>query len=1387
MSTSALTIKEQLAALSPAKRALVELTLLKKNAAAGQPKQLIPRRPPETPAPLSYYQQGLWVMSQLMPDVSLYHVPKGLRLTGKLDMEALKRALNFLVERHEALRTSFATNDGIPMQVVREVLTLDLPLIDLSHLEESEREDKARRVLGEEARRLFDLARGPLVRAHLLRLHEEEHILLVTMHHIITDGWSMNIFDNEFAALYEAFASGKPSPLPELAVQYPDYSLWHREWFQGDVYKSQLAYWKDQFKTLPPVLELPADHQRPSLQAHRVFRGAKRRLSLSRDLTRKLKELCQKEESTLFMVLLAAYQTLLHRYTGESDIVVGSPIAGRCLAETEQLIGLFINALALRVDLSGNPTFRELIARVKEVALGAYAHQDLPFEMLVKEVQPDRSLAHNPLFQVMFVLQSESSPSPEVRGLKISPVQVENIAANFDLTLDAVERDGRLECMFECNIDLFDEDRIERLLGHFNNLIGGIVANPRQRLSELPLLSENERHQLLVELNNTSREYPANHSVQKLFEEQVESTPAAVALMFGDEQLTYRELNARANQLAHYLTRKGVRAETRVGICLDRSADMIVALLGVLKAGGAYVPLDPSYPKARLEFMLKDAEVPLLLTEKTQPTDFALHTSEVIWVDELAEELAGESRENPNSEATGETLAYVMYTSGSTGKPKGVAVTHKNIVRLVKNTNYADFTADEVFLQFAPISFDASTFEVWGSLLNGARLALMPAGPASLDELARALKRYHVTTLWLTAGLFHLMVDTHLDALGGLRQLLAGGDVLSVPHVKKVLRELPGCRLVNGYGPTENTTFTCCFPVSAPAVNGTVPIGHAISNTSVYVLDQYLNPAPLGIPGELYIGGDGLARGYLNRPELTAERFIRDPFGRKPGAQLYKTGDLVRYRKDGEIEFIGRMDGQVKVRGYRIELGEVETALSEHESVRDAVVIVRKDQGDKHLAAYVVPGEGATLNSEELRNFLRQRLPGHMVPSLIVVLKELPLSENGKIDRAALTKLKGNGNGDGASQPSQAAHVAPQDQLELKLLKIWERVLTVGSIGIDDNFFELGGHSLLAVRLFAQIEKSFGRNLPLATLFQAPTVRQLAQLLREDGWSASWSSLVLLQNGGDRRPFFCVHAAGGNVLEYHDLARLLGPHQPFYGLQAQGLDGSKPVHTTIKEMATHYIKEMREVQSEGPYLIGGRSSGGTIAFEMACQLRAAGEEVALLALLDAYPAGYFKLLPGSGSLRQRGQRLVGKIRSHHENLQKLNVAAKFKYIVSKLEFVPAKTKHKLYRRAYKLYGRIGRPLPRALKNIEELTFAAVKDYVPQVYPGQATIFLASDDLTAAYDVEEGWQGLVGGGLEKIRVAGNHLNLVKEPHVQVLAEKLRGCLDRVQPESSATIS
>ena len=1367
-------LKQQLAALSPAKRALLELKLMKRNGGKPAAEPRIPRRAERGTAPLSHNQQGLWVLSQLMPDSWLYQIPNAVRLTGKLNVEALRETLNAVVARHEALRTTFQTVDGKPMQAIAGSLSLETPLIDLGDLPETEREAEAKLILTSEGRRPFNLAEGPLIRSLLLRLSDEDHILLVTTHHIVTDGWSMGIFHRELMEMYEAFAADREPALPELPIQYADYAVWHRQWFEGSVHESQRAYWKKQFATLPPALELPTDHPRSNLHAYRAYRGATKMLRLSRELTKQINDLCRRHEATPFMTLLAAFEVLLHRYTGEEDIVVGSPIAGRCLAETEPLIGLFINVLALRVNASGDPTFQELLNRVKDTALGAYAHQDFPFETLVKELQPDRALTHNPIFQVMFVLQNEPLPPLEFGGLKTSHVQVDNVTTNLDLTLDITERDQQFFIKFECNADLFEEETVARMMRHFETMLSAIVKDPSLRLSEIALLTEAERQQLLVDWTNTQTEYPAEKTIAELFAAQVTASPEATAVVSEEGTLTYRELNARSNQIAHFLRARGVTNETRVGLCLERSPELIVALLGILKAGGAYVPLDPEYPTAHLRMMIEDADVPLLLTQRSLAANLPSNSAKLICLDELAPEIAQQPANDLAGNTTGDSLAYVIFTSGSTGRPKGVAVTQRNVVRLVKNTNYTSFSSDEVFLQYAPISFDASTFEIWGSLLNGARLALMPAGNASLKELGDALKRHQVTTLWLTAGLFHLMVDNRVEDLRGLRQLLAGGDILSVPHVRKVLTELKNVRLINGYGPTENTTFTCCHRITEESINGSVPIGCPISNTYVRVLDRHMKPVPVGVPGELYIGGDGLAREYLNRPELTSEKFVADPFSLTAGARLYKSGDLVRYRPNGEIEFIGRVDNQVKVRGFRIELGEIEATLAQHPSVRDAVVVARKDSGDKHLAAYVTLRGTPDIDDDELRHFISQQLPQHMVPSTFVVLEQMPLSPTGKIDRAALPA-------NGFKSKTARELTAPADALELRLLKIWEKVLEVKSISVNDNFFDLGGHSLLAVHLFALIEKAFGRNLPLATLFQAPTVKQLARVLRDEGWPAPWSSLVMIQSGGTRRPFFCVHAVGGNVLEYHDLARNLGPDQPFYGFQAKGLDGKTEPHTSIREMAAHYINEMREVQPDGPYLIGGRSSGGCIAFEMACQLKATGQEVALLALLDAYPAGYFKLFPRGNTFAGRMQRRLQRVHAHVNNLQQLNLSEQAAYIAHKLKFAPAKFKHKVYRYAYKLYQRVGRPLPLVLRNIEELTFMACREYVPQTYPGCATLFSATD-LTASYDVEDGWRQLVA-ELEVHEVPGDHGDIIREPSVRLLAEKLRHCMDVAQPPRS----
>lgn len=1376
LSAAEIDIKQKLAALSPAKRALLELKLMKKNGGKEAAEEEIPRRADRATAPLSYNQQGLWVLSQLMPDTWLYQIPKAVRLMGKLNREALQQTLDSIVARHEALRTSFTTVEGVPMQVIAEAFPLEMPLLDLSAMPEDIREAEAHRILSAEARRPFDLSQGPLIRGLLLRLRDQEHILLVTTHHIVTDGWSMGIFHRELMEGYEACAAGRPAPFAELKIQYADYSAWHRQWFEGTVFDAQLAYWKKQFAELPPVLELPTDHSRANFQAYQAYRGTHQTLRLSPELTRKVNDLCRTEEVTPFMTLLSAFKVLLHRYTGEEDIVVGSPIAGRCMAETEPLIGLFINVLALRASLSGNPTFRELLSRVKDAALGAYANQDLPFETLVRELQPDRTLAHNPIFQVMFVLQNEPIPPLEFGGLTISHVQVDNVTTNFDLTLDIVERDGQFLIKFECNADLFEEETITRMMGHFETLLTAIVENPARLISELPLLTEAEHHQLFVEWPDTKTDYPSDKCVNELFEAQAQRTPDATAVIFNDERLTYCELNGRANQLANYLRTLGVGPDTLVGVRMERSAQLIVAFLGIIKAGGAYLPLDLAYPKERTAFMMADAQAPVLLTERSLVGELSETNAKTVCLDGDWERISEFSDEKPASLTNPENLIYVIYTSGSTGVPKGVSVSHRAVNRLIFNTNYVEITASDRIAQASNASFDAATFEIWGALLHGAQLVGIPRDVTLSPKLFGAeIQRLKISIMFLTTALFNQISRDAPRAFSSMRQLMFGGEAVDPGCVREVLANGPPMRLVHVYGPTESTTFATAHLVdSVPAAAATIPIGRAISNTQTYVLDKNHQPVPVGVPGELYLGGDGLARGYLNRTELTLEKFVPKPWN-KNGVRLYKTGDVVRYLRDGSIEFVGRKDHQVKIRGFRIELGEIETALLEHPAVSECAVMVTQDEfGDKRLAAYFSPAKGPNTTVAELRDFLKTKLPDYMVPSSFVPLVALPLSANGKIDRKALPAPNLT------TATVTSGYVPPRDELELKLTRIWERVLSVRPIGIDANFFDLGGHSLMAVRMFALIEKAFGRNLPLATLFQAPTVRHLAEVMRADSWPESWSSLVMIQGAGKRTPFFCVHASGGNVIEYHDLARLLGEDQPFFGLQARGLNGKEDPHTSIKEMAADYIKEMREVQPEGPYLIGGRSSGGTIAFEMACQLKAAGEEVALLALLDVYPAGYFKLLPKEDGVHSRLERGKRRINSHLANLSQLGFGARITYLLGKLKYAPAKIMHKAYRRVYKLYERIGRPLPQVLRNIEELNFVATREYVPQFYQGRATLFSATD-LTASYDVEDGWRQLVA-ELEVHKIPGTHLDIIREPHVRVLAEKLNMCLQAAQDQA-----
>ncbi|HEV7669747.1 MAG TPA: non-ribosomal peptide synthase/polyketide synthase [Thermoanaerobaculia bacterium] len=1029
-------------------------------------------------SPLSFAQQRLWFLDQLEPESAAYNIPIALKVTGGLDLGVLSAVLGEIVRRHEALRTVFVTVEGEPAQVILPAGSLILPTADLSRLPEGGREAAALFLAAEEAARPFDLARGPLFRAAALRLGPEEHVVLATMHHIVSDGWSIEVLVREVTALYGAFAAGLPSPLPELPLQYADYAAWQRGWLQGEVLARELAYWRGRLGGAPGLLELPTDRPRPAVQS---FRGAVEEVRFAPELAAEVRQLARRRSATVFMVLASGFQALLARYSGQRDVSVGTPIAGRNRLETEGLIGFFVNTLVLRTDLSGDPPFGEIVERVRTVSLEGHAHQEVPFERLVEELAPERSLAHSPLFQVMFLLQNAGGAVLEMEGLRLSALGSPATTSKFDLTLALAESEGGLAGSVEYSTALFEASTIARLVACCERLLAAAVAEPDLPLSALPLLGAAERQQL-VEWSGVRRPYP-RRSLHGLFEEQAARTLDAVALVSEEGAWSYRELDARANGMAHRLRSLGVGPEMTVGLCAERSAEQVTAILGILKAGGAYLPLDPSHPAERLAFQLVDAGAPLLLAPENLSPSLA-GAVQVVPLESLRE---ARSERGPGVEVGSENLAYVMYTSGSTGLPKGVAVTHKNVVRLVEGTDYVRFGPEEVFLQLAPASFDASTLEIWGALLHGGRLVLGPAGAPSLAEIGTALHRHGVTTLWLTAGLFHEMVDGELEGLRPVRQLLAGGDRLSPAHVRRVLSELPGTRLINGYGPTEGTTFTCCHELTpGEEIGDSVSIGRPIANTTAWVLDEGLRPVPAGVVGELYAGGDGVARGYVGRPDLTAEKFVPDGLGGEAGARLYRTGDRARHRGDGTIEFLGRADQQVKLRGFRIEPGEVEGVLSSHPEISRAAVAIREDRpGDKRLVAYFEARSASGPTLGEVRSYLEGKLPGYMVPSALVRLESLPLTTNGKVDRRALPAPE-------AAEAALSLPIAPRTPVEELMAGIWQDVLGLDRLGLESNFFELGGHSLLATRVVSRLRSALGVELPLRELFEAPTVSELS-------------------------------------------------------------------------------------------------------------------------------------------------------------------------------------------------------------------------------------------------------------------------------------------------------
>ncbi|MBV6623051.1 MAG: amino acid adenylation domain-containing protein [Rivularia sp. (in: Bacteria)] len=1037
--------------------------------------------------PISFAQQRLWFLTQLEKNSPFYNISAAVRLKGKLNVEALQKSFNEIVLRHETLRTNFLTKAGQPLVVISEAKPLTLSILDICSNGVNQQAEVQQQI-AREAQQPFDIGSDCLLRIKLLRLAEQEHIILVTMHHIVSDGWSMGILVQELTILYPIFCDNNVNlkALPALPIQYVDFAAWQRQLLQGEVLENHLSYWLKQLENAPKVLELPTDYPRGKIQ---TYRGATYSFKLSTELSAKLNKLSQQHGVTLFMTLLAGFQTLLYRYTTQEDIVVGSPIANRNRAEIEQLIGFFVNTLVLRTNLAGNPSFVELLKRVREVALGAYVHQNLPFELLVEQLQPQRDLSHTPLFQVMFVLENAPISALELPGLSLNFLESHSDSAKFDLTLYMAETESGLNGTFEYNTDLFKESTIERMVSHLQTLLEAITVNPQQRLSELPLLTASEQHQLLVDWNDTQVEYSQHQCIHKLFEEQVEKTPDAIAVVFENQQLTYRELNNRANQLANYLRSLKVKPEVLVGICVERCLEMVIGLLGILKAGGAYVPLDPNYPQERLAFMLEDSQIPILLSQQHLVENLPAHKAEVICLDSDWDKIARSNSENITCNLNSDNLAYVIYTSGSTGKPKGAMNTHKGVCnRLLWMQDTYKLTTTDRVLQKTPFSFDVSVWEFFWTLMTGACLIIAkPEGHKDSNYLVKIIEQQQITTLHFVPSMLQIFVDEPgIEHFQCLKRVFCSGEALSSELQHKFFARCENVELHNLYGPTEaaiDVTFWHCQPGTQENI---IPIGRPIANTQIYILDKQLQPVPVGIPGELHIAGMGLARGYLNRLQLTKEKFIANPFSNQPGEKLYKTGDLARYLENGVIEYLGRIDNQVKIRGFRIELGEIESVIQQILEIKQAVVIVSHESNRQQIVAYII------LNSDSqkpefnyLREFLKQKLPDYMIPSAFIIIDSLPLTPNGKLDYHALPTPKITLN-------SNHQKVLARNPIEKQLTEIWAEVLDLIEISIHENFFTLGGHSLLATQIMSKIRQIWQIELPLSCLFEMPTIALLS-------------------------------------------------------------------------------------------------------------------------------------------------------------------------------------------------------------------------------------------------------------------------------------------------------
>lgn len=1299
--------------------------------------------------PLSFSQRRMWVVQQMDPGGTAYNMPFASRLKGRIDRAALHATVAFLVARHEAFRTSFEVADAEPVQRIATETPLVIEEIDLCPLGSELRDVETRRLLRERALQPFDLTRDPLLRVTLIRRSDTDHVLLFLMHHAVGDQWSAGILAREIGVIYPAVLAGRAPALEPLRIQYADYAAWQREQLGGQALEGQLTYWRARLDSMSP-LALPTDSPRP---ARPSSSGANLSVAIPPMTVDGLRRLSAAQGVTVFMALLAVFKLLLSRYSGQGDIAIGTPIANRTRTDTEELVGTMVNTLVLRTDLSGDPSFTALLQRVRDTALQAYAHQDLPYERLVEELRRAGAVDSAPLVQVLFNVPNAPWARPAFPGLELEPFEFDRGSAQFDLSV-TVDTEYLQRIHFEYSSEMYRAETVARLAAHYLQLLDEVIAQPLQPVSNLRMLMPDEYRRAVHDWNRTELALPAVGRVSELISAVALTTPHAVAVAMGGHTLTGLQLEQRSNQLAHHLRGRGLGRSTLVGVCLERSPELLVALLAVMKCGAAYVPLDPAFPRERLQFMVEDAGLALLLTHSALRERLALDTAASLDLDRIGAALALEPDTAPHLASEADDLAYVLYTSGSTGRPKGVDISHRALINfLVSMQREPGCTSGDTLLSVTTLSFDISGLEFYLPLTVGARVEL--AAPHEVNDAHALLERMAAcrpSIMQATPATWGMLIEAGWAGDPEL-VVLCGGEALGSALAAKLL---PRCKaLWNMYGPTETTIWSTLQKIESPTE---ISIGRPIANTSVYVLDRAMQPVPVGVPGEIYIGGLGVAQGYHLRPELTQERFVHDPFAGLAGARLYRTGDLARYLVDGRIVHLGRSDHQVKIRGYRVEPGEIEAVLASHTLVAQCVVAARDDHaGMKRLVAYVVTHPGMAWDPSDLRYHLSSRLPDYMTPAHFVRLSGLPLTANYKVDVSALPAP-----GLERSETAAAALNEPRGTMAVQLTALWRSVLDDNTIGVHDNFFEHGGHSLKAIQLLTLIERVYGRRLPLATLIEAPTVAQMAQMLSRADWTPPWRSLVAISLRGTKVPLFAVPGVGGNVLVFAKLAALLARDRPVYGLQAKGLDGVEKPFASIEEMAAFYVSEIRSVQPQGPYFLGGTCTGGVVAYEMARGLRTQGETVALVIMESWHPKSY-RGVAGPGAALGKLHFLVGKLLSHLRALVRL----------------PARQWPAFMRRRFEQATLLfDRGLEETLagssyhaEGVVRSTLKAVADYRPLSYPGRLLNLVASlrPLPPGTEDTRRRWEGLATQSAPAVFLpAEDSGRLFVSPHVEQLA-------------------